>query len=1017
MFFIIVTFAIVPYQAGQLGEALQQRSSYLGRYRPSNMGIRHVVITGSLTARNLRNLLQELYHKDHGEETKTLKAVILSPHEPSDAILALLVNRVYRKRVIYLRGTPLSRVDLQRTSIKEAAAVFLLANVASTEREHEDTSLLLKAVAVLKLLGQYQDSDSGKRRHRTKIVAQVLEPASKGTMLAAGVHEVVCYDELRLSLLAQSALCPGLSTLVVNLVKSHTRFGDESDAELERELRGYESSNATGRSRRFSSHSGTVRTDSNGRVVDMFKKRSASDPDSKGGGDDGELRTPSMARTDKEDGSTPTTPHTPPIRTFFSEQTAMQAEEKAFEELGGWVDEYHHGASHEFYRAQVPEFLQGLTFSEATAYVYSRLKIVMVGLSLPWSVVDAADRIRAKAARLRRAMRGNKPPGTPQRTSPRRRPRRRQSSHTETGNRSPQVRVRTRSGLGELLGGTVQEARQAGRPAPEVKTSPDIRSMYGSGVVWMNPAGAHRLLGVEQVFIIAQSQDLVDRLATLQPLPGEISSRGKLDVYRLLGRSMRLPRTVSMSSEDRKPSRSTMRPSTMRKAAANAAAGAAVGAGGAAASRPSGPTGNATVGDVLESARRAVDEAKSTLSAVIVDGAASDGVAPANVGGAIKDIRNAIRRLQGAEGELTGAVELGVVDGDDDDDMVSVGGRTVTCDVLEEFGVLDTLEDHVVVTGCLQAAEHFIVPFRQHNTALPSEVPLVVLHPSKAEFERLVARLPSQYTHNLYFVRGSPSSGRVLAEAQAGRALSFIVLSSLTLDAGDESRLEVSGDGGSEVLDDAVALRSAIQMQHFMTVAADARVAQGRTHMVIELVHQSNIRFMLQHSTFLPSYAYVREALLYLSPVFASGRAFSPTMLDSLVAQLFYNPDELEVLGSLLIPEAADSPDGGESDGVMSTAPWRQLHSRVVQIPVPLEFVGLRYDQMVVHLALYENSVALGLLRPVGTLTSPMGYVCTNAPPKTKLQFADRVYILTQKTFRKPPLQPRRARRPSAARL
>jgi len=367
---------------------------------------------------------------------------------------------------------------------------------------------------------------------------------------------------------------------------------------------------------------------------------------------------------------------------------------------------------------------------------------------------------------------------------------------------------------------------------------------------------------------------------------------------------------------------------------------------------------------------------------------------------ALHNLRAAIVALHAAEADLrdhTGASVMAGLEGDEDGE--SVGGRTVNFDVVEEFAPTEPLEDHVVLTGSLDAAEHFVVPFRQHNLAMSEEVALVVLHPDKDEFARLVARLPSAYTKNLFYVRGAPSSGAILAEACAAQAMSFVVLSSLKNGGmADVSDLDDNLDGGAEVLDDAVALRSAIQMQHFMGASADARVAAGRTHIVIELVHQSNFRFIMQHSTFLPSRAYKNDHYTYLSPVFASGRAFSPSMLDSLVAQLYYNPDELEVLGSLLVPEDAAAEQKKGEDGV-SAAPWRQLHSRVVQLPMPLEFVGLQYAQLAVHLALREKSVCLGLLRPVGTMTSPMGFVCTNPKPNTKLQSADRVFILTQKTY------------------
>ena len=48
-------------------------------------------------------------------------------------------------------------------------------------------------------------------------------------LLETGVDEVICIDELKMAILAQSCVCPGLSTLFDNLVRSFSTPGAELD--------------------------------------------------------------------------------------------------------------------------------------------------------------------------------------------------------------------------------------------------------------------------------------------------------------------------------------------------------------------------------------------------------------------------------------------------------------------------------------------------------------------------------------------------------------------------------------------------------------------------------------------------------------------------------------------------------------------------------------------------------------------------------------------------------------------
>eukprot|EP01133_Synstelium_polycarpum_P007023 gene7023-8164_t len=61
------------------------------------------------------------------------------------------------------------------------------------------------------------------------IYAQVMSPSLRGHMLTAGANHVISVQELKMNLLAQSCLCPGFSTMIINLLRSDLNRYNETD--------------------------------------------------------------------------------------------------------------------------------------------------------------------------------------------------------------------------------------------------------------------------------------------------------------------------------------------------------------------------------------------------------------------------------------------------------------------------------------------------------------------------------------------------------------------------------------------------------------------------------------------------------------------------------------------------------------------------------------------------------------------------------------------------------------------
>lgn len=871
---VLITFSVLPYQVGQLADALARRSAYRGFFRPSERpGHRHVVVTGSVSASNLSAFLAEMFHADHGEEqVELLKVVVLSPYEPTEGLLSLMRGVRYRQKLVYLRGSALNDEDLKRCHASRAHAVFLLANNLAPNEEAEDAALTLKTIAVKKFVPP-----------DVRVVVQLMRPASKLNVNSVGVSLVVCQDELRLSLMAQSCLCPGFSTMIVNLVRSHSKPPVESTP-VAPELS----------SERLADTAMQASRHSSGGMYDELRAMDAGAARSEQKAAVGSSSPPGHAtiKSDKAPGSTRSmgsgrVAHKvhPNISAAHSARQLYSSIGKA--DVGAWYEEYYTGASHEIYRARMPRCFAGMTFARAAALAFDRLHVVLVGLSISKVVTDAMTKLRA-----------------------------------------PRVDS-TRSTADVLRTWT-----------DEMSTSPTHRSTRVSNAavpqqlgarVLINPNADYVLLGGEEVFLLAQNSDLVDDLHELDMVDPEAS---------VTGLTQRLHTDIAPLGP---PSHSFMASERQR--------------------RPSAATTlldeEFAVGHLRE-AQELVGRATEQAVAVFADASSvPGGISTADSMVGRQDVLRAVSRARGLLAKAEVALsELGA------SDQPQKALRGVASDYL----VPGDMCKHIVLLGSIDAAEHFVLPLRAKSATPQSDMPIVVVHPSVKSFEALLGRLEVEHRTNIFLVHGSPEVRANLDKAHVTDAHAVAVISSAARQGAD-----------AEVPSEAIGLADRNALVAF--VELEDHLPPERVHTVVELMHEANFRFMRQSnhgSATLDS---------YLSPAFAAGRVFSPAMLDTLMVQTFYNPDELELLTSLLQPES--------TAGTGPAPTWKRLGAHLVQRELPPHFVGRTYEELFVWLATAHGDIALGLYRPRNTLSSPMPYVCTNPNKGTVLVPGDRIFVMS----------------------
>ena len=166
----------------------------------------HVIVCGHITSFGADEFLKDFLHPDRGD-TQT-HVLFLHPERPDPDLKNVI--RSHYTRVQYIVGSVLNGKDLQRAKIHECRAVFIVADKLTNTPLEEDNANLLRLVSVKNTTTEIP------------VIIQLLLSTSKKQVRniegwKIGCDIALCLNELKLGLLAQSCISPGISTLVANL--------------------------------------------------------------------------------------------------------------------------------------------------------------------------------------------------------------------------------------------------------------------------------------------------------------------------------------------------------------------------------------------------------------------------------------------------------------------------------------------------------------------------------------------------------------------------------------------------------------------------------------------------------------------------------------------------------------------------------------------------------------------------------------------------------------------------------
>eukprot|EP00931_Biecheleriopsis_adriatica_P067971 TRINITY_DN42025_c0_g1_i1.p1 TRINITY_DN42025_c0_g1~~TRINITY_DN42025_c0_g1_i1.p1 ORF type:complete len:1052 (-),score=177.06 TRINITY_DN42025_c0_g1_i1:123-3236(-) len=225
--FIIVSILVgVTFFSQEIGSFVELRhlqDSGRGSYKASGKS-EHVVVVGGGVANcssTLATFLGEIFMPEHKEDWPDCSMMSMSERSSNMDELFRRLPKQAQRRAKYFVGNPMSETDLDRLRVSEATLVVVLADMQTLDRDGEDESNILRALA----LKAYSPG--------INMRLMLLRPQNLTYAINVGLRSKWCFSalELKSALLAHSCRCFGWSTLISNLLLSvdYDALGHQTD--------------------------------------------------------------------------------------------------------------------------------------------------------------------------------------------------------------------------------------------------------------------------------------------------------------------------------------------------------------------------------------------------------------------------------------------------------------------------------------------------------------------------------------------------------------------------------------------------------------------------------------------------------------------------------------------------------------------------------------------------------------------------------------------------------------------
>ena len=307
---------------------------------------------------------------------------------------------------------------------------------------------------------------------------------------------------------------------------------------------------------------------------------------------------------------------------------------------------------------------------------------------------------------------------------------------------------------------------------------------------------------------------------------------------------------------------------------------------------------------------------------------------------------------------------------------------------------IPTINGHTIITGRhLTNLKDLITPLRRVSDGSLNYI--VVLSPDNIPPDtwRSISHLEA-----ILYVRGSSLEEKDLRRAGIYRASKIVILANPTY-MQEES---VNSHGGNSSVDQGL-----VDVDAIFSYQLIQRINPS-ANLIMEVVKEENIAYLDNDTSELAVKDYK------FSSAFAAGILFTPTLLDTMLVQSFYNQDMISLVSAMVDITEDDyssmnntTSSNNKNNNNSNTKNINSYKSQSLYLaPIPDGIDQNRSYGTAFEKFISKGMLPLGLLRGVGRFNkfgvkgNKMEYVVANPPGDTELFGCDRIYVLSSK----PPL-------------
>ena len=273
--------------------------------------------------------------------------------------------------------------------------------------------------------------------------------------------------------------------------------------------------------------------------------------------------------------------------------------------------------------------------------------------------------------------------------------------------------------------------------------------------------------------------------------------------------------------------------------------------------------------------------------------------------------------------------------------------------------------DHILVCGTHPNMFHFILPLRAKYLGNQNLKYIVILGENLSEqLYNDLAKFPY-----IIYIQGSPLLPENLYRANIMNAEISVILSNSNI----KSDFDETND--NQTLDaETIFIYKAIKK------------CNKNIQIMTDLVSTNNIEYLLNKAD---SESDLKKVYEY-SPIFASGEVYTPSIIDRITCQIYYNPNILTIIEQLLNGGATN-----KNKKVLRLEKELKIpSSNLYLLQMPDAFIGETFEKLFSHLIESNFIIPLGLYRR--SVENDFYYVYTNPSKTIILRGTDLVFVLGQ---------------------